>query len=128
MKPHWFFNDTYFANVYFCPGWKDQDLFDFIQRQFGIQYSRPLLGDGRCIEIEDDDGRWGLVIHTRYKDNGTKSVAALTHECLHATNNVLRRVGVKVELGENDEAQTYLLGWFINRCYPKLKGVPKDGK
>lgn len=120
-KPYWFFNDTYFANVYFFPGRTSEDVQAFIQRQFGFHYEKQMSGDGRCIEVENDSGSWGLIIQTRHQDFSPASLAALAHECLHATNNILRRVGVRIEIGENDEAQTYLLGWMIAKCIEKMR-------
>lgn len=63
---------------------------------------------GICIPINSKHEIYILINKDRY-EYGT-----VAHECLHATNKILKARGVKVSL-KNDEAQTYLLGYIINR-------------
>jgi hypothetical protein len=49
------------------------------------------------------------------------SIGALTHECLHLTNQVLKDRGALES--NNDEPQCYLLQWVVNKV---LKSIPTD--
>ena len=49
------------------------------------------------------------------------SIGAITHECLHLTNQVLKDRGALKS--DNDEPQCYLLQWVVNKV---LKAIPEE--
>lgn len=116
----WFFQDLYFANIYFVPGMDEASISEFIKDQFGLDWeAKTRLNDGKTIEVEGDSN-YGIIIWVSSKDKSTRNLQALTHECLHATNMVLSRAGVSIDIDKNDEAQAYLLGWIFAKCLEYL--------
>lgn len=39
----------------------------------------------------------------------------IVHECKHAVNYTFKRVGIQLDV-DNDEAECYLLMWIFNQC------------
>ena len=81
------------------------------------QSSRGRNWTMRIHEIDCDDGTvtYLLAIKKWNKDFGL-----LSHECLHLANMILDRRGVLPSF-ENDEPQTYLLQYIMNKCERVLK-------
>jgi len=48
------------------------------------------------------------------------AVSTIAHEAFHITNFVMKRVGIKPDVN-NDEAQAYLLSWIIEEVYKFYK-------
>lgn len=111
MKPTFYFEETYQENFWFFIGWSVEDF----RRYNKLDDSWIKDGcDGICIEIRD--GRKGrILIWTRHKPKDPKLMPILAHECLHATNRCLERVGVHPSF-VNDETQAYLLGLLIRKA------------
>lgn len=53
-----------------------------------------------------------------FEKNITPSIIA--HECNHIVNLIFKHCYVDLDL-ENDEAQSYLLGWLVKQCHKFLK-------
>lgn len=111
MKPGFYFNETFRQNFYFFLGWKAEDYYDYCVKHFDYHWDRELfdLNDGKTAMLTNKSkGKEVVLIWTRHQEKKVSSqLAILAHECLHATNMTLDRIGYEVDL-KNDEAQAYL--------------------
>lgn len=48
------------------------------------------------------------------------AISTIAHEAFHITNFVMKRVGIKPDVN-NDEAQAYLLSWIVEEVYKVFK-------
>jgi len=108
---HWFYNNTYMFNLYvFFAEYKDVE---------------HIVGGERTSDacaVPMNEGDVALVFTKTGKGHDI-----IAHECLHGTNMVLSHKGV-VPCFKNDEAQAYLLTWFIKCVYLAKKNNKKPKK
>jgi hypothetical protein len=113
-KPHFFYCEIYMVNIYFYQGIPAKEVVASMKKHLRMNYDAEKLLPiaGRSMSYNDGE----FVIYMKFKSK--KHISTLAHECLHVTNMILERAGVRVDL-DNDEAQAYLLGWLMK----KLSGV-----
>lgn len=70
---------------------------------------------GLCMSIDKTHTIFIMIKKRRMYDWDT-----IAHESLHATNEILENRGVGTSY-KNDEAQTYLLGFIINKIQNYIK-------
>jgi len=68
------------------------------------------------------EGKHHLILlnkkHLRYDQ--PFAISTIAHEAFHITNFVMKRVGIKPDVN-NDEAQAYLLSWIVEEVYKQYK-------
>jgi hypothetical protein len=88
---------------------------DFLKvgRKFGVQFEVDINScKGLAYKVKDNKY---LILIKKYRAD---DLDTLVHECLHITNYILKDKGVIVDI-ENDEAQTYLLGYIMGKIQSK---------
>ena len=110
MKPTHYFDPLYRKNFYFCIGWRPADFDRYMVKEFNYKWASD--GKDGCTNLVTfSNGSLGLVIWIKRK----KDYVALAHECVHAANFVLSRVGVKADF-DNDEPQAYYIGLIMQKA------------
>lgn len=114
-KPHFFYNDLYFANIYFCPGFTREELSEAIKLNFDVEYDKDLTGCyGSSIEVATEKGG-GVFVWIKNDELSPSSISVIAHEALHVTNMILSSASIQIDINSNDEAQAYLLGWIVKK-------------
>lgn len=114
-KPHFIYNDLYFANIYFCPGFTREELTEAIKLNFDVEYDKDLTGCyGSSIEVNTEKGG-GVFVWIKNKELTPFSISVIAHEALHVTNMILSGSSIEIDINSNDEAQAYLLGWIVRK-------------
>lgn len=84
-------------------------------RKTGKKFKQKLRSEandnsGLAFKMNQFCTEYMILIRHKYK----RDLGVISHEALHITNYILGDRGVKVTL-YNDEAQTYLLGYIMNK-------------
>lgn len=61
-----------------------------------------------------------VLLNKKYLKEESFAISTISHEALHITSFILKRVGIKPDV-ENDEAQAYLLSWIVEKVYQEFK-------
>lgn len=61
-----------------------------------------------------------ILLNKKYLKDETFAIGTIAHEALHITSFILKRVGIKPDVN-NDEAQAYLLSWIVEQVYEQFK-------
>ena len=115
-KPYHFYNDVYFENFYFCPGYSAEEFEQAIVKNVGIT-PRPenLDFDGvraKCLSVSNwDDGRGGIFIWLRSNKFDAANIGSIAHESYHALMDMFQKRGIKPDT-LNDEPGAFLMGWI----------------
>lgn len=123
-KPIWFYESVYGVNFYFLPGYTSEELTMAIKNNLDEHFEDKLKCAGLTVSITSKKGIFGIFIWLEKNEISKYMLSKLHHECIHASNNVLDRVGVLASF-KNDEAQTYLSEWIFNKCLSNMKGKLK---
>lgn len=96
-KPKYWKVPIYNNNIYFFINWNYEEFAQFFAEKY--RHIPDCFGRaGAFVEVEGDLNIWS------YEKSNSPDIA---HECLHATNFILSKIGQKADF-ENDEVQTYL--------------------
>ena len=81
--------------------------------------------DGGIFRIGDQD----YLALKVYKNKGYlyPTPGIIAHECKHAVNRIFTDVGQRLD-AYNDEAECYLLGWFVNLVHEFADKYKKEFK
>lgn len=113
---YWFYDDVFRENYHLLWPVTDKQRRAYITRNFGI--TPPPGGDycGKCSEIIHCGQRAHVIALASEWLPDASGIAVLTHEVLHAVENVFRVRGVKLK----GEMANYYLESLTRRC---LKAV-----
>ena len=112
MKPVWHYSDVFHMNYYFCIGWKWAEYAKFVKMKLGHEQMNT-DGIGHTFYCADK----GIAVWIADKSDHI----TLAHECLHAANYTLHRIGNQAS-HTNDETLAYLQGHLMRAATKKLKG------
>jgi hypothetical protein len=112
MKLQWYFCDVFRCNFYFCIGWTQKSYEHFLKTKFNAEFNL----ETECHGHTYFDSKIGTAIWIRNKTD----VISLAHECLHAANYTLNRIGNQAS-HTNDEVLAYLQGSLIRFALGKRK-------
>lgn len=115
MKPGHFYDEILKTNFYLFIGWDDKKLIQYFERYF--KYTPDLSTvNGKAIILKCDESEiictW--VRKTDKKRTMSHFLSDLAHECVHACNMSMGRVGYRVDL-DNDEMQAYYVGLLMQK-------------
>lgn len=115
-KPHWFFEEVYRENIYFCPGYTLDEMNAMIKANFNLTCEPPLklAGHGACIEVKNDEGNHAIIVWLENNKTSGSMLTALAHECVHAKNIIFRDRGIENDM-HNDEPEAYLVGYLFRK-------------
>lgn len=112
--------ETYLENIYFCPGFTQSELKEFVDNQFEIDFQIDVSGKHGMATMVSSEACGGVIIWLEKGSLTPKDISFLVHECLHAVNMILSHRGV-VGSYDDDEVQAYLLGWVVKKCLESYK-------
>ena len=101
-KPKHYHNRTYRTDYLYFVGWTEKQFKNYCEKNFKMTLDVS-TDAGITIEFKLNSGELFILIWTL----NAKDYGSLSHECLHAANFTLARVGVKPSF-INDEGQAYL--------------------
>ena len=110
MKLRRHYCDVFRWNFYFCVGWKPKAYSDFLKKKFNADFSF----ESSCAGHTYYDAGIGTAIWIRDKTD----MISLAHECLHAANYTLNRIGNHAH-HTNDEVLAYYQGSLMRAALGK---------
>lgn len=112
----WFYDECWRVNCHILWGLKkDKQVHRFVKRVFGLEYERPFNSClARCLDVNTPNTRAQVIVIKNWEWTA-HGMDALSHEALHATHNVLRDRGMRLN-DETEEAYAYLLGSIVRRA------------
>ena len=69
---------------------------------------------------EATENHYLILLNKKHLISDDFAIGTLAHEAFHVTSFVMKRVGIKADVN-NDEAQAYLLSWIIEQTYKLFK-------
>lgn len=117
---HYFWEETWRANIDLIWPVTPQDVVHYIKWRFGTDYKNLSPFGGRCIEMIGERNVHVICL-SKWRDNATDQ-ATLAHECFHCTEQILSQRGVKFvnEEGFSNEVYAYTFEGIFRRC---LEGI-----
>lgn len=106
-KPKFYFCEIYRARIYYFIGWSNDEMVAYAKRKLDWEIE-PTNGVGSCHSLEWNEKHY-LAIWSK-KSNDVFTVA---HECLHAANFIMRRIGASPD----DEPQAYLFDEIFKKAF-----------
>lgn len=121
-KPYHFYNDLYFENFYFCPGYTAEEFKQAIINNTGIESDVDLDGvRAHCRRVNNwSDGRGGIFFWTKDAKINAAQVSSITHESWHAVMGMFESRGILL-CTKNDEPGAYLIGWITSKLFACLE-------
>ncbi len=127
----WFYDHVYRFSVHLLWPVTGAQYSAWIKRNYGLDVPVDEFFSGRCAEIlpDDDKGLKGAhVIALREWQPEAESISVLTHEALHACEQVMSQRGIEFYWrgqGATNEPWAYLLQSVVYRCTRMLMATPK---
>jgi hypothetical protein len=111
----WFYEACWKATIHLLWPVTPKQIEGYLKRNYAInEYRASEDAAGRCIEIESTAGHAHIICLTDWTLD-PKHISILSHECLHATEQILSKRGII--LGDTtSEAFCHLQDSLLRRC------------
>lgn len=117
--PKIYYDELLQENFLFFIGWPISKTVAYLKRHWQFDETNLFGTDhaGKTFEFRDG-GRRAIVIWTRLSTTNNNCFPTLAHECVHAANFALLRIGAHASF-DNDETQAHLVGLLMRKSLGK---------
>ena len=83
---------------------------------------------GVTVPVKDKEGCSIITLWlSRFKSNDSNDLSILTHECVHASNMIFDKIGVKID-SDNDEHVAYMTQYLFYQTVRTYNKNKRSGK
>jgi len=111
-KPIHVYCPIFRRNVWAFYGWTFEELNSYIFDTFETKFPERKDLNGFIRVLENEKKKTDIIVLWVNKSNKTEELSCLMHECIHASNLILREANHKI-CPENDELQAYHASYFF---------------